>query len=224
MCTAMNRRAALAAALLAIPSTMLSTPRTAVADASVPTFSLKGVPGLSGVLENDLPRPGELGIIGRGKDKTKSGRLNFCDKKNCITSFASPEDSSYVPPWTYAPDDVGIISSYTSPLKRQLAEAKPKKTIEMAQTELRQAVEAFPGATIIREEPRYLYAEFVDSRTGATDDVEFLISQDTPIVGYRSAARGSRGDDRRQRERIRDLRKSLAPQGWKSVGRAAGLD
>ena len=34
----------------------------------------------------------------------------------------------------------------------------------------------------------------------------------------RSAPRAG-SDDKRQRNRIRDIRKSLAPQGWKSVGR-----
>ena len=62
------------------------------------------------------------------------------------------------------------------------------------------------------------YAEFEDSVTGAIDDVEFLFSLDTPIVGYRSSPRKG-GDDKRQRNRIRDLRKSLQPLGWKSVGR-----
>ena len=61
-------------------------------------------------------------------------------------------------------------------------------------------------------------AQFTDSSTGQIDDVEFLFSLDNPIVGYRSAPRAG-SDDKRQRNRIRDIRKSLAPQGWKSVGR-----
>ncbi len=63
-----------------------------------------------------------------------------------------------------------------------------------------------------------IYAEFDDAATGVVDDVEFLFSLDSPVVGYRSAARRG-GDDKRQRNRIRDLRKSLKEQGWKSVGR-----
>jgi uncharacterized protein (DUF1499 family) len=54
--------------------------------------------------------------------------------------------------------------------------------------------------------------------TGAIDDVEFLFSRDAPIVGYRSAPRAG-SDDKRQRARIRDIRKALQPSGWKSVGR-----
>ena len=65
---------------------------------------------------------------------------------------------------------------------------------------------------------RYVYSEFTDPLTGVVDDVEFLFSKDSPLVNYRSAAR-SGGDDKRQRNRVRDLRKSLKPQGWKSVGR-----
>lgn len=62
------------------------------------------------------------------------------------------------------------------------------------------------------------YAEFPDSVTGVVDDVEFLFSLDAPIVGYRSQPRAG-SDNKRGRNRIRDIRKALAPAGWKSVGR-----
>ena len=38
--------------------------------------------------------------------------------------------------------------------------------------ELRKAVEAAPGATVMKAEDRYLYAEFKDPGSGAVDDVE----------------------------------------------------
>ena len=72
---------------------------------------------------------------------------------------------------------------------------------------------------MVQAADRYLYAEFSDPLTGAVDDVEFLLSLDTPIVGYRSAPRAPALDDNRQRSRIRDLRTALQPLGWKSVGR-----
>ena len=56
------------------------------------------------------------------------------------------------------------------------------------------------------------------SSSGVVDDVEWLLSLDQPLCGYRSAARRG-GDDQRQRNRIRDIRKSLTEKGWKSVGR-----
>lgn len=78
----LSRRALLGCALATAPS--LRTPA-----AEVPTYSLKGLPGLSSVLGSDAPRP-ELGVIGKGKDGVKTGRLNFCEKKGCISSFSPP--------------------------------------------------------------------------------------------------------------------------------------
>ena len=149
----------------------------------VPTFSLKGAPGLGGAFEAQ-PLTTQLGVIGRGKDKTRSGILNACDKKEL----------------------------------REEAAKKDRKSLETAFAELLEAVKASPGATIIKAdvEERYIYAEMKEGN--AIDDVEWLLSTDSPIVGYRSSPR-SGNDDKRQRGRIRDIRKSLAPQGWKSVGR-----
>ena len=76
---------------------------------------------------------------------------------------------------------------------------------------------------MVKDEPRYFLLEFEDGVTGVKDDVEFLFSLNSAAVGYRSAPR-SGADDKRQRERIRDLRKKLEPQGWKSVGRAVGVN
>jgi len=50
--------------------------------------------------------------------------------------------------------------------------------------------------------------------------VEFLFSTDTPgFVNYRSAGRAKGGDDKRHRERIKELRQKLQPSNWRSVGR-----
>ena len=187
----------------------------------VPTFSLKGAPGLGGAFEAQ-PLTTQLGVIGRGKDKTRSGILNACDKKGCVSSYAQGDAENYLPPWTYQPGySTQSVSSFDSPLKKELREEaakKDRKSLETAFAELLEAVKASPGATIIKAdvEERYIYAEMREGN--AIDDVEWLLSTDSPIVGYRSSPR-SGNDDKRQRGRIRDIRKSLAPQGWKSVGR-----
>ena len=66
-------------------------------------------------------------------------------------------------------------------------------------------------------------AEVEDGLTGIKDDVEFLFSLNNPIVGYRSEPRVG-GDAKRQKVRIRDLRKTLQESGWKSVGRAVNVE
>ena len=96
-----------------------------------------------------------------------------------------------------------------------------RRAPQAAQQELRELLQATDSATIVADEPRYIYAEFASA--GGVDDVEFLFSSDAPVVGYRSAPRTA-ADDKRQRERIRALRKALAPRGWKSVVRAAGIE
>ena len=241
------------AALLAACSSLVGIgPRPAPAADAPPTYSLKGVPGLSLFTGADAPPPADLGVIGRGASGAKAGRLGFCEKKGCISSFSQTDDESYVPPLAYTPEfSIQASSSYGS-LKEQLraqaraeaaaealaasgaaapaegaADAPPAppaltpneggKSLDEAIGELRRAVRAAGGA-IQKDEERYLYAEFADPVTGAVDDVEFLFSRDNPIVGFRSVPR-SGSDDKRQRARIRDIRKSLAPAGWKSVGR-----
>jgi hypothetical protein len=86
------------AALLGAAAIATSGARNAHADTAVPTFTLKGIPGITAITGSDAPRPGDLGVIARGADGSKSGRLQFCEKKGCITSFGLPEDEGYVPP------------------------------------------------------------------------------------------------------------------------------
>ena len=98
------------AVLAALTSTAL-LPLQAPADSAIPTYSLKGVPGLSSITGADAPRPSELGVLGKGQKGDKTGRLQFCEKKGCISSFSPPDQDSYVPPWTYDADfQTGAIS------------------------------------------------------------------------------------------------------------------
>jgi len=250
--TALGRRAALVGG--ASIAAFFAPSGAALADTAVPTFSLKGVPGLSsnvdgfgdagtvtegskggfslqGVLGGGPSTPPtDLGVIGRGTNKDKTGRLNKCEngKKGCISTFDDPDVESYVPPWTYQP---GFSTQAISPndARREALRAqagleanggvapppKPQKSKEAAYEELKVAIAANNGV-IVEEGDRYVRCEFAEGNN--VDDVEFLISLDLPIVNYRSAARRG-GDDKRQRNRIKEIRKSLKDQGWKSVGR-----
>lgn len=174
-------------------------------------------------------------MIGRGQNLDKTGRLNKCDpaKKGCISTFDDPADESYIPPWTYQPGFSTQAVSANDARRQALREQanieanggvapppKPQKSKEEAYAELKAAIKANEGVVVEEGFGRYLRCEFEGRGLlgPATDDVEFLISLDSPIVGYRSAARAG-GDDKRQRERIKDIRKTLKENGWKSVGR-----
>ena len=231
-----SRRLFLATSTAALFSTSPSLP--ALADTAAPTFSLKGIPGLTSSSEFTTDRSAlssDIGVIGRGQNLDKSGRLNKCDpaKKGCISTFNDPADESYIPPWTYQPGYSTQAVSANDARRQALREAASleanggvappapaAKSKEAAYGELKEAVKA-NGGTIIEEGfGRYLRCEFTEQGTfgSSTDDVEFLVSLDAPIVGYRSAPR-SGADDKRQRNRIKDIRKTLKDNGWKSVGR-----
>jgi len=226
-----SRRAALASG--ASLAAAVLAPGHARADSAVPTYSLKGIPGLSGLVGAGAePMAMDMGVFGRGVNKDKSGQLNKCDgKAGCISTFEDPESNFYVPPWTYQPGYSTQAISASEAMRQKLREeasleangdAKPpekqKKTAEEAYSELKAVLVAYNGK-IVEEGDRYIRAEFTEADAfGTTDDVEFLISLDVPVVGYRSVAR--RGADiNRQKNRIRDLRKALQEKGWKSVGR-----
>ena len=73
---AVSRRALLAAATFAsLPLAPLPS------HADVPTYSLKGIPGISAITGSDAPPPSDLGVIGRGTDGSKPGvRARALDK------------------------------------------------------------------------------------------------------------------------------------------------
>jgi hypothetical protein len=173
--TAVTRRAlALGACALLSPLELLP----AIADAP-PTYSLKGIPGLSAVTGSERPRP-ELGVIGKGANGDKSGILQFCDRKGCISSFTPPDEEGYVPPWTYDPQySTRAVSAFDSRREALRAAARaeqaerqqqddgqpqptasvvPAKTVDSAREELRAAVEAASGQ-IVTSQDRYRECE-----------------------------------------------------------------
>lgn len=165
------------AALLGAAAFAAGGSRNARADTAVPTFTLKGIPGIAAITGSDAPRPGELGVIAKGADGSKSGRLQFCDKKGCITSFGLPEDEGYIPPWTYAPEELRTTSvndARRAALRAQLAAeggdsvSRPaRKTLETAQGEMRTMLASVDGCLIVKDEPRYFLLEFEDPISGA---------------------------------------------------------
>src|SRR6059036_3637069 len=81
---------------------------------------------------------------------------------NCVSSQADPADREhYIPPLAFTGD--------------------------MAL--LRRTVEGMPGATIIRQDAGYLYAEFRSALMRFVDDVELLRDDKAGVVHVRSASR-----------------------------------
>ena len=121
-------------------------------------------------------RPDNLGV--------KQGRLAPPKTTpNCVSSQADPADAEhYIAP---------------IPIKGAAAEA-----IAAA----RKAVAAMQGATVIRHEGDYLYAEFRTRLMGFVDDVEFAVDEEAGLIHVRSASRLGRRDFGVSRARVESLR------------------
>ena len=105
---------------------------------------------------------------------------------NCVSSQADPADAEhYIAP---------------IPFKGSAAEA-------MAAA--RRAVESIEGATVIRQEANYLYAEFRTKLMRFVDDVEFVFDEKAGLLHARSASRLGRRDFGVNRARIEALRSRI---------------
>lgn len=109
----------------------------------------------------------------------RDGRLAACKRSpNCVSSQANPSDKEH----------------YIAPLHG---------TMEA----VRRAVEAFPRATIIKQEEKYLYAEFRTKLLRYVDDVEFFF--DGHVIHVRSCSRLGRRDFGVNRGRVEELRRLI---------------
>jgi len=70
-------------------------------------------------------------------------------------------------------------------------------------------VEAMDGATVIKSEPGYLYAQFTSRLMKFVDDVEFWFDPAANVIQVRSASRVGRGDMGVNRKRIEAVRAAL---------------
>ena len=108
------------------------------------------------------------------------------DSPNCVSSFADKNDSvHFIEPIHY-------------------------KSIATIRAKLEKAITSSANATIIKSEPRYIYAEFQSRLMKYIDDVEFYISADQQVIHVRSASRLGYGDLGVNRKRIDALRIMIA--------------
>ena len=121
-------------------------------------------------------RPAYLGVT--------DGRLARCKSTpNCVSSQADPADTEH----------------YIAPIRFKGVAAD-------ATAAARKAVEGMPGATVIRHEGGYLYAEFRTRLMRFVDDVEFASDDKAGLLHVRSASRLGRRDFGVNRARVEALR------------------
>jgi uncharacterized protein (DUF1499 family) len=125
-------------------------------------------------------RPDNLGV--------KDGKLAAAKRTpNCVSSQADPGDAEH----------------YIAPLPW-------KGGAPDAMVAVRKAVEAMRGATVIRQEGNYLYAEYRTPLMKFVDDVEFAFDDKAGVIHVRSASRLGRRDFGVNRARVESLRGRLA--------------
>ncbi|HLX80964.1 MAG TPA: DUF1499 domain-containing protein [Burkholderiales bacterium] len=121
-------------------------------------------------------RPGNLGA--------KDGRLAPPKRTpNSVSSQADPADAEhYIAPIVFRGD------------------------ASQAMAAVRKAVDGMQGATVIRQEGNYLYAEYRTRLLRFVDDVELVFDEKTAMIHVRSASRLGRRDFGVNRSRVEALR------------------
>ncbi len=80
-------------------------------------------------------------------------------------------------------------------------------------SDVEKAVAAMRGATLIRREGNYLYAEYRTPIMRYVDDVELLYDERAGVVHVRSASRLGRRDFGTNRKRVEALRALISARG-----------
>jgi uncharacterized protein (DUF1499 family) len=113
------------------------------------------------------------------------GRLAPCPgSPNCVCTYDTDPGHAIAPiPFTGDPAEA------MGRLKRVLAE--------------------LPRVEIVKEEGRYLHAEFRSLVFRFADDVEFLIDPEARVIHFRSASRAGRSDLGVNRRRMEDIRQRI---------------
>eukprot|EP00877_Chromochloris_zofingiensis_P007960 jgi/Chrzof1/3417/Cz12g24160.t1 len=155
-----------------------------------------------------VERPDTIGIKDYGAGvKT----LSLCPPSpNCIsTSEEANDNTHYVPPLTYNPEDGrgsrGPVDQATA--MKELVEVVNKLKPDGFEPK------------IIKQTDDYLYAEYQSPTFGFIDDVEFWFKPGKGSrVEYRSASRIGESDGNINRKRIKTIRQALETKGWASTG------
>ena len=125
-------------------------------------------------------RPAGLGFDG------SQFRAEASWKPNWVSSTAARDDKHYVAPYEIRGDRAKAWTALTA------------------------AIEAIPGATIVRRDPGYLQVEFTSKAMGFVDDAEFALDPGGRVIHARSAARLGVRDFNVNRDRLERLRAAAA--------------
>ena len=163
--------------------------------------------------EGSQERPQGLGLHQYGDIVT----LGLCPPvPNCVSTAEDlNDDSHFVPPWAYNPQEGRGIRNPATP------EQAMEELVDVIQNTDCDGYET----NVVTKLSDYLYVEYKSPRLGLVDDVEFFFvpepegSSSLSRVDYRTAGRANAPKSAEtQRKRIKTLRLALQKKGWKSVG------
>lgn len=107
------------------------------------------------------------------------------------------------------PKSPNCVSSQASDRQHQLEPISIAQGMENPRIQLRQILQAQPGARIIQDTNDYLHVEFRSRLLGFCDDVEFWIDAENALIHFRSASRIGYSDLGVNRQRITTIRKAF---------------
>ena len=116
----------------------------------------------------------------------KDGDFDSCpESPNCVNSQAEMTETPYIAPFRY---DV------------------PR---DQARTFLLSLLDDLPRTKILQSTDDYIWAEVRTGLFGFTDDLEFYLPEDPPIIHVRSASRVGYSDLGANRNRVENLRRTF---------------
>lgn len=103
------------------------------------------------------------------------------------------------------PDTLNCVSTQADQSQAQMPPIPYTGTVAEAKTRLLRVLGAMPKATVITNEPDYVYAEFRSSLWEFIDDVEFYFDDTAKVIHFRSASRLGRSDFGVNRQRMETI-------------------
>lgn len=114
-------------------------------------------------------------------------------------------DGQFLP----CPDTPNCVSSQSDKPKQHIAPLPYRKSPEEVMAAVMQVLQATPRQRIVRQEPRYIHAEFRSRIMRFPDDMEFYLDEDAQLLHFRAAARLGHSDLGVNRQRSEAIRATL---------------
>ena len=102
------------------------------------------------------------------------------------------------------------VSTQSTDERQTIAPIPYTASTEAAQARIVEIVRGMQNATLITEEPGYVYAEFMTPGLHYIDDVEFYFEEEAQVIHFRSSARLPYYDFQVNRERMESIRQAFA--------------